>query len=124
MKAWNTTENCVSDTGYSRMLLVLLLLWTLSISAVSAAIEDVDAMLKDAASIQKSGDTGRALHILRYATGHFPNSASAHFYLGLALFEAATADECVGELKKAIELDPKLSDAHFALGKMYLAKDK
>jgi TolA-binding protein len=65
------------------MFLVLLVVAILSITAVSAAVEELDMMLKDAAAIQKDGDTDRALHILRYVSSHFPKSAKAHYQLGM-----------------------------------------
>ena len=53
-----------------------------------------------------------------------PKDASAHYNLGVALYDKGQLDDAIAEYKKAIELDPKLALAHGALGQPLLARGR
>ena len=53
-----------------------------------------------------------------------PESAEAHYNLGLALKYKDQFDEPVGELRKAIALQPSLQEAHYTLGVILLQQSK
>lgn len=49
----------------------------------------------------------------------FPNHAQAQLYYGLSLTRSDTPQAAIAILQRALKLDPKLSQAHFELGKLY-----
>jgi tetratricopeptide (TPR) repeat protein len=78
--------------------------------------------LQDAEKIEPAGWTER---LKRFATLH-PDNALAHYYYAVALGKQNSATENYGviqtELQRAIELDPRLGDAHLQLGILYSEK--
>lgn len=51
-----------------------------------------------------------------------PNDARAHFQLGLLYRMQYRPNEAMAQFFKALELDPKLVDAHVALGEMFAVR--
>jgi len=49
--------------------------------------------------------------------------AEDHYYTGIDLFGEGKLDEAIAEYQKALELDPKLSDALHGLAQAYYAKN-
>ena len=78
--------------------------------------------LQQTEKIETPGWTGK---FKRFASLH-PENAMAHYYYAVALSKPSTGPEdfeLVGsELKRAIELDPKLGNAYLQLGILYSAK--
>ncbi len=55
----------------------------------------------------------------------YPDSAAAHFFLGMAYFRKKNLDNAVEALKKSAQLDPKNLNVPAVLGKIYsMDKDK
>jgi hypothetical protein len=64
----------------------------------------------------RSGDRERALAGLREGTRAFPASAVLHHREGRLLLELKRPGDAVAELSEATRLEPRLVDAHLALG--------
>ncbi|HVA71697.1 MAG TPA: tetratricopeptide repeat protein [Candidatus Limnocylindrales bacterium] len=50
-------------------------------------------------------------------------TASDHYYAGLDLFGAEQFDEAIAEFQRALDIDPRLTDALHGLAQAYYAKD-
>jgi tetratricopeptide (TPR) repeat protein len=75
----------------------------------------------DAVKLQKTGDVRAALDKYRAAIELHPTHAGFHLNYGLALCEAKQWDECVGEIKESLQLEPGDPKATQAL---YVALEK
>ena len=65
---------------------------------------------------------GDAAQLYRDATLHDPSNADAHMWLGWCryLSDSSQVQECVASLQHALELNSKLRDAYFYLGRVHL----
>jgi Tfp pilus assembly protein PilF len=63
----------------------------------------------------RKGDLSRANDEFAEAVRLQPNSALAHYNLGLLLRQRGRNDEAAREFRKALDLDPKFSPAREAL---------
>ena len=61
-----------------------------------------------------------ALAALTQATLYDPRNARAHNYLGVVVGRKGWIDGAQVELRRAVEIDPNYSDAHFNLAVFYL----
>jgi Flp pilus assembly protein TadD len=67
----------------------------------------------------RQGKFGEAIGVLHQAIGFNEGDAVAHNYLGVCLGQQEQWNEAEAQLKKAIELKPEYSDAHFNLAVLY-----
>ena len=65
------------------------------------------------------GYSRRTADLAQQVIAAAPNSAWAHAGLGIALAELGQAQQAVGPLEQAVQLDPKHVEAHLALGRIY-----
>lgn len=52
-----------------------------------------------------------------------PQSAQAHFDLGLFCYSSGQVERAIEAFTRAIELDPEMSWAHVRLGEIYIARN-
>jgi tetratricopeptide (TPR) repeat protein len=105
--------------------LLLLCLATLPLSAANAA----DPLAAGRAALDRD-ENEKAVDLLTKAIAAQPNSAEAHYFLGVAygelaqkaniLKQASLAKKTKAEFERAVELDPNHLDARFALISYYL----
>jgi len=65
------------------------------------------------------GNFDEALRTFNACVEKHPNSAEAHFFLGMAYLQKEDIDKATGALKKAVQMDPNNLDAVATLGKVY-----
>ncbi|MSP63884.1 MAG: tetratricopeptide repeat protein [Myxococcales bacterium] len=61
---------------------------------------------------------------LRNAIAKSPRCARAHYYLGVVLRDEGDPEHAIGELRKALEIDPRLSDAASEIRLINTRKEK
>lgn len=66
-----------------------------------------------------SGNFDEAIKIFSACAEKHPNSAVAHFFLGMAYLHKKETEKATGELKKASQLDPNNMEAAVMLGRLY-----
>jgi Tfp pilus assembly protein PilF len=64
----------------------------------------------------QQGRFDEALAAFHEGLQHRPDSALAHFYIGMILMQREQIPPAIGELRQAIAMDPKLARAHVGLG--------
>lgn len=62
---------------------------------------------------------GKTIGELEKQTREKPETAEAHYELGVAYIELKRYDEAVAQLTEAIRIDPRSADAHLKLGHVY-----
>jgi len=62
-----------------------------------------------------------AVYILEQVITEIPENAEAHVYLSTAYFGLGRLEDAEKELKKALELDPGIAEAHYNLAQVFLA---
>lgn len=60
-----------------------------------------------------------AIALLRRATAIAPGASDPHYHLGANLLRDGLAQEAVAPLRKCLDLDPSLGEAHLALARAY-----
>lgn len=65
------------------------------------------------------GDTATAKRLLAPIAKQQPNNPDVHFHLGKIALAEGRHGEAVASLERAVQIDPKNSDYHFALGSAY-----
>ncbi len=53
-----------------------------------------------------------------------PNSAKTYYNLGVLYYFQGKAETAIDSYKKALEIDPNLSDAHKSLGEIYAVREQ
>ncbi|MEO6054857.1 MAG: tetratricopeptide repeat protein [Chthoniobacterales bacterium] len=98
-------------------------------AAEDTLIKAVSRQLKTSAAWMTMGlmymDLGRmdeAFAALSFAAIYDPKNARLHNYLGVAAGNKGWYDAAESELRKALELDPKLSEANFNLAVFYMER--
>ncbi|MEM4408670.1 MAG: tetratricopeptide repeat protein [Candidatus Caldarchaeum sp.] len=87
---------------------------------------DLDGLLQEAIAEYNSSSYDKAELILREIIKVHPNSAEAHYYLGLVLEQVSreedfeTLEEAMGEFRKVISLVPNHVDSRIRLGALNL----
>ena len=66
-----------------------------------------------------SGNFDEAIKMFSACAEKHPNSAAAHFFLGMAFLHKKETEKATGELKKASQLDPNNMEAAVMLGRLY-----
>lgn len=69
----------------------------------------------------ESGDLSAAESLLRQAVSRDPDSAEAHFYLGVALSAQERVTEAIHAYQNALRLEPDLAEAHWNLALAHVA---
>jgi protein O-GlcNAc transferase len=77
-------------------------------------------LLEQAQAAQTQGDYAKAESLWQQVLQQQPNSATAHYNLGLSQHRQANIEAAISSYKNAIRLDPKSSVAHLSLGFAYL----
>ena len=72
----------------------------------------------------KAGNWKAAAEELQEAVAADPNSAEAHFSLGVALYWTENWSDAVGHLKQAVKVQPDLGEAYFFLGHSFWKLDR
>ncbi len=73
-------------------------------------------MRRLAGALRNTGQTARALEVLRQAASFAPEDAQVWYDLGLLYSDSGQQSEALRALQKAAELDPDLAEAQNALG--------
>ena len=97
----------------------------LALSPPSDQAEPLQAALANAYA--QNGDTRRGHSILRALIANQPNSADAHFALGLFAMtfgQLASTEEAEGEFREALRLDPKMDKPCLYLGKIFVSQKR
>jgi Flp pilus assembly protein TadD len=71
--------------------------------------------LREALALERQGNTDAALTSYRLALRDFPNDPKILQNLAIACTRTGRLDEALRSYKRALELDPKLSGAHYGL---------
>jgi tetratricopeptide (TPR) repeat protein len=66
-----------------------------------------------------AGRHGDLLLLSDAALKHCPDSALLHYNRAIALDHQGRLDDAAASYERSLALDPKLSDAHFNLAKLY-----
>jgi Flp pilus assembly protein TadD len=82
------------------------------------------AKVKDGIAAIQAGDFAKAKEILSAAEAEAPKDAQAAFYLGVALEKTGDTDGAVTKYNKALELDPKLTEAAVNLSALLLDRNR
>jgi Tfp pilus assembly protein PilF len=67
----------------------------------------------------KAGRPAEAKEALRRAVGIDKDLRIAHFDLGILLTDEKSYDAAIQEFREAIRIDPKRSEAHYRLARLY-----
>lgn len=81
--------------------------------------EHVDALHLSGLIAAQSGDTERALTMIRRAIAGRPNAAMMHNNLGNILSETGQHAAALASFKRVLELDSRFVPAHYNLGNLY-----
>ena len=109
----------LQSPDWRRLLLRCALLLAVSHATYSATADDAKlrAHLDRGLELGKQGKWDESLAELRKATALAPQSAEAHYSLGVALFWTRQYFDARKELGHALRLAPTLAEAHFFLGR-------
>ena len=69
------------------------------------------------------GQFAKAIQLAEIAVNDDLSNAAAHVILGVALAGMGQTNPALGEMQKALALNPRLNEAHYNLARMLLAKD-
>lgn len=72
----------------------------------------------------KLKDVNRASVVFDEMMLGYGNTARLHIFFGYAYLMSGVYDRAVSEFKKALEIDPKVKQAHYLLGLTYLSRDE
>lgn len=75
----------------------------------------IDGAIGEGRLLRKSGELEAAIEKLRGVTSSFPDSAAAHYELGLALRDFGIFDQAVTELENAADLDNGMVEVYVPL---------
>jgi tetratricopeptide (TPR) repeat protein len=90
----------------------------------STPSEKVLQVINAALSLQQAGEQVRALEILEQIQEQAPDYAPLHLLIGLAYRDAGQLEVAEAELRRAIKLDPKQSEAIRSLGLLLAAQKR
>jgi len=94
----------------------------LLLEAVRTRIETAPAWLTLGIIYMDQGRLNEALAALTQATLYDPGNPRARNYLGVVIGRKGWLDGAQSELRRAVEIDPSYSDAHFNLAYFYLER--
>jgi len=89
------------------------------LQALALAPDLEDAYLNLGAMLDAAGRHDELLRLCDAALRHCPDSALLHYNRAIALDHEGRLDEAAAGYERSLALDPKLSDAHFNLAKLY-----
>jgi Flp pilus assembly protein TadD len=81
------------------------------------------SVLQQAQDAIARGDYAAAVAPLQEYIARYPDSSYAHFELGYADVQLKHDDDAKSEFQRAIEIDPKMAEAHLNLGLLLLDSD-
>jgi len=81
--------------------------------------QSIDPTLSYARHLYREGRTDEVLEILTSAGAAYQQVPEWHYQVGRALLQLDRADEAIGELKRAVALQPGYKEAHNVLSKAY-----
>lgn len=87
-----------------------------------APINEAEGLLAQARTLYKDGKDDEAMDVLRRLFVSEPMSGESRYLFGMIHLRRGNLDEAVSNLKTALFWDPKLINAHVALGKIYIEK--
>ena len=73
--------------------------------------------------LNQNGQFKDAVEILQSALKDMPEHAGGHYQLALALGNTGNVQRAEQELREAVKIEPRLTDAQLALAQIALAKD-
>jgi tetratricopeptide (TPR) repeat protein len=80
------------------------------------ASSEAARQIATAQSLLQSGETGKAITLLREVIQSRPENADAHLLLGTALVMVPNESEAIQELRRAVQLAPESARAVYSLG--------
>ena len=73
-------------------------------------------------SYRRGRNAAKAKNVFTELMSRYPNSALVHKLMGVAYDEQGDSDQSLAEFKEAVRIDPRLQDAHLAIGILYMNK--
>jgi tetratricopeptide (TPR) repeat protein len=89
-------------------------------SQASMAILDQTELFQLASNASANNDSASAIAYLKEAVGRADATAAAHYLLGAEYAQIHMYERAVGEMERALALDPALSVARLQLGLLWL----
>ncbi len=77
---------------------------------------------EEARSLIQSGETDRAIQIVRHILHHYPRHVESYLLLGEALLVAGHYDEAATQFRRVLSADPEDATARVGLAKIYEAR--
>ena len=85
--------------------------------------KDIIAQMLRGRILNQNGQFKEAIDILQSALKEMPEHAGGHYQLALALGNTGNVQRAEQELREAVRVEPRLTDAQLALAQIALAKD-
>ena len=86
--------------------------------------DDTSLMLAQADIYYQAGDKKKYSEIVESVIEKEPNNASLYYNLGVAAMQMEAPKKAIGYYKKAVELDPKMTNAYVNLASATLMKEQ
>ena len=83
-------------------------------------MEDLQALIDDAIARHQAGDLAGAEALYREILDADPGHADANHLLGVIHHQTGNSEKAVEQITRALEANPKFTEAHFNLAEMPL----